>query len=207
MPRASDTDPHFLVLSEALASYKHDGDDRLCVEGDSPQAAVALIVRGTPELEVLLIKRADSQRDPWSGHMALPGGRRDDDDGTLLATAIREAMEEVGLDLERQAWLLGRLGDIGPASSRLPRLVVTPFVFGIADEAKAYVASPEVAEVFWIQVSELRSPDVRSTVEIPVPGGPREFPCYRVAGEVVWGLTYRMLDQFLEINPPPAIPR
>ncbi len=207
MPRASDTDARFLVLSEALASYTHDGDDRLRVEGGSPQAAVALIVRGTPELEVLLIKRADSERDPWSGHMALPGGRRDDDDGALLATAIRETMEEVGLDLERQARLLGRLVDIGPASPRLPRLMVTPFVFGIADEAKAYVASPEVAEVFWIQVGELRSPDVHATVEIPLPGGPREFPCYCVAGEVVWGLTYRILDQFLEINPPRTIPR
>ena len=110
-------------------------------------------------------------------------------------------MEEVGLDLEGNARLLGRLDDIGPASSRQQRLMVTPFVFGIADEARAYVASPEVAEVFWIRVSALRSPDVRSTVEISLPAGPREFPCYRVAGEVVWGLTYGMLEQFLEIYP------
>ena len=210
MPKASEakpTDPRFSALSEALASHTHDGGDTPRVEGDSPQAAVALIARGTPELEVLLIKRADSERDPWSGHMALPGGRRDGDDRTLLATAIRETMEEVGLDLERRAQLLGRLGDVGPASPRLPRLMVTPFVFGIAGEATAYVRSPEVAEVFWIQVSELRSPDVHSTVESPLPGGPREFPCYRVAGEVVWGLTYRMLDQFLELNPLRPIPR
>ena len=168
---------------------------------DTPQAAVALILRGTSKPEVLLIKRADSERDPWSGHMALPGGRRDDSDTTLLATATRETMEEVGLDLERQARLLGRLGELGPASRRLPRLMVTPFVFGVAGEAKAYVASPEVAEVFWIRLDELRSPEVHSTVQISLPEGPREFPCYRVAGEVVWGLTYRILDQFLEIYP------
>ena len=195
-----ETDPRFLALSEALTSNKDDERDPPIPEGGRLQAAVALILRSTPQLEVLLIKRADSERDPWSGQMALPGGRRDDDDPTLLATAGRETMEEVGLDLERHARLLGRLGELGPASRRLPRLMVTPFVFGIADEANAYVASPEVAEVFWIQLGELRSPRVHSTVEIPLPEGPREFPCYRVEGEVVWGLTYRILDQFLEMH-------
>lgn len=196
-----ETDPRFWLLSEALASYAGDERDPPILEGDRLQAAVALVLRGTPELEVLLIKRADSERDPWSGQMALPGGRRDDDDPTLLATAVRETTEEVGLDLERHARLLGRLGELGPASRRLPRLMVTPFVFGIADEANAYVASPEVAEVFWIQLGELRSPLVHSTVDISLPEGLREFPCYRIAGEVVWGLTYRILDQFLEIHP------
>ena len=56
------------------------------------------------------------------------------------------------------------------------------------------------AGVFWIRMGELRLPHVRSTVEINLPEGPCEFPCYRVAGEVVWGLTYRILDQFLEIH-------
>jgi 8-oxo-dGTP pyrophosphatase MutT (NUDIX family) len=177
------------------------GNGRLSGEEDRPQAAVALIVKGAPEPAVLLIKRADSERDPWSGHMALPGGRRDDDDETLLATAIRETIEEVGLDLGQQARLLGRLDAVGPASRKLPPLVVMPFVFGTIDGARAYVASPEVAEVFWVPVRELSSADVRSTVEIPLPGGTREFPCYRVAGQVVWGLTYRMLEQFLEVYP------
>jgi 8-oxo-dGTP pyrophosphatase MutT (NUDIX family) len=181
------------------------GGDRLDGEENCPQAAVALIVRADTELEALLIKRADLERDPWSGHMALPGGRRDDDDETLLATAIRETMEEVGLDLDRQARLLGRLDSVGPASRRLPPLMVTPFVFGVTNEAEAYVASPEVADVFWVPVRELSSPKVRSTVEIPLPGGPREFPCYRLAGEVVWGLTYRMLEQFLEVYGSPEL--
>jgi len=203
MPKASDNDSRFLLLGKALASHAAEAahrDDRLAVEGDSAQAAVAVILRATPGLEVLLIKRAHSERDPWSGHMALPGGRRDDQDTALLATAIRETMEEVGLDLERETRFLGRLGELGPASHRLPRLMVTPFVFGIAGEAEAFVASPEVAEVFWIQLGELRSPQVHSKVQIPLPEGLREFPCYRVAGEVVWGLTFRILEQFLEIH-------
>ena len=59
--------------------------------------------------------------------------------------------------------------------------------------------------MFWVPVRELSSPEVRSTVEIPLPGGPREFPCYRLAGEVVWGLTYRMLEQFLEVYGSPEL--
>ena len=196
-----ETDPRFWVLSEALASYAGDAHDPPSLKGDHLEAAVSLVLRGTPGLELLLIKRASSDHDPWSGHMALPGGRRDYDDMNLLQTAMRETMEETGLDLERQARPLGRLDDLAPNSVRLPSLTVTPFVFGIGSSAKAYVASHEIEQVFWVPVDELRSPETHSTVEIPLPGETREFPCYRVAGEVVWGLTYRMISQFLEIYP------
>jgi 8-oxo-dGTP pyrophosphatase MutT (NUDIX family) len=196
-----ETDPRFWVLSEALASYASDAHDPPILEGDHLQAAVSIVVRARPALELLLIKRARSDRDPWSGHMALPGGRRDYDDMNLLQTAMRETMEETGLDLERQARPLGRLDDLTPNSSRLPSLTITPFVFGVGSNATAFVASHEVAEVHWVSLDELRAPETHSTVEIPLPGELTEFPCYRVVGEVVWGLTYRMLSQFLEIYP------
>jgi 8-oxo-dGTP pyrophosphatase MutT (NUDIX family) len=195
------TDPRFWLLSEALASYASDAHDPPIREGDRLQAAVALVLRATPDLEILLIKRARSERDPWSGHMALPGGRRDDDDMNLLDTAMREVLEEVGLDLERQAWPLGRLDDVAPNTPLLPSLTITPFVFGIGRDANAFVASYEIDQVHWVKVDELRAPETHSTVEIPLPGGVRDFPCYRVLGEVVWGLTYRILNQFLEIYP------
>ncbi len=201
-PGPLETDPRFWVLSEALASYASDSNDPPIREGDVLQAAVALVVRAKPDLELLLIKRARSERDPWSGHMALPGGRRDYDDMNLLATAMRETLEEVGLDLERQARPLGRLDDVAPNSPLLPKLTITPFVFGVGEGAKAHVASHEVDQFFWVPVRELCSPETNGSVEIPLPGGTREFPCYRVAeGEVVWGLTYRILSQFVEIYP------
>jgi len=63
------------------------------------RAAVAIVVReGTDGPQVLLIRRADHPGDAWSGHMAFPGGREDPQDENLLATAIRETLEEVGLD-------------------------------------------------------------------------------------------------------------
>jgi 8-oxo-dGTP pyrophosphatase MutT (NUDIX family) len=198
---ALDTDPRFWVLSEALASYAGNANDPLVLEGTYVQASVALVLRAREPLEVLLIKRARSERDPWSGHMALPGGRRDEADGDLLRTAIREALEETGVDLGRDGRPLGRLEDVAPASPRLPKLTITPYVFGVAASVEARVASGEVASVHWTSVSELSRPSTRSMIEIPLPGGSRSFPSFLVDGEHVWGLTYRILERFLQLYP------
>jgi 8-oxo-dGTP pyrophosphatase MutT (NUDIX family) len=196
-----ETDPRFWVLSEALASYAGDEDDPLLLEEGYLQAAVAVVLRPGAGLELLLIKRAQSERDPWSGHMALPGGRRDVDDEDLLTTAVRETREETGVDLARQGRSLGRLDVVAPVSPRLPKLTISPFVFGVVRGAEARVASHEIEQVYWVPVDRLRDPGTRGTVEIPLPGGPRHFPCYHVADEVVWGLTHRILTQFLEVYP------
>lgn len=195
-----ETDPRFWVLSEALASYAGDANDPLVLQGDYLQAAVALVLRAREPLELLLIKRATSERDPWSGHVALPGGRRDQDDADLLATARRETLEETGVDLAALGRPLGRLEVVAPSSPRLPKLTISPFVFGVPDGAEARVASREVERVFWVSVAELREPGARSEVEIPLPGGPRSFPSFHVRGEHVWGLTYRILERFLEVH-------
>jgi len=196
-----ETDPRFWVLSEALASYAGDANDPLILEGTIVQASVALVLRARDPLEVLLIKRATSERDPWSGHMALPGGRRDAADVDALDTARRETLEETALDLVGTGTALGRLDDVRPSSPRLPKLTISPFVFGVPADADASVASREVAQVFWVPIDQLRSHNTRSSVSIPLPGGQREFPSFLLFGEHVWGLTYRILEQFLNAYP------
>jgi 8-oxo-dGTP pyrophosphatase MutT (NUDIX family) len=198
---ALSADPRFGVLREALAAYASDPDDPAPGAAEILQAAVALIVRGGDQLEVLLIKRARREGDPWSGHMALPGGRRDPTDASLLETAVRETREETGIALDQRGVHLGRLDEVRPQSPRLPRLSVTPHVFGVPSENRAYVASPEVEAVRWVSVDLLRQPETRGQVEIPLPGGSRSFPCLHVADDVVWGLTYRILDDFLRRAP------
>jgi 8-oxo-dGTP pyrophosphatase MutT (NUDIX family) len=193
-------DPRFGLLREALSSYASDLDDPPLGADEPMQAAVALVLRGREELDVLLIKRAKRDGDPWSGHMALPGGRRDASDASLLETAIRETREEVGVDLAEVGVHLGRLGGIAPQSIRLPRVSVHPFVFGVPPDAPAHVASPEVDAVHWVPLLTLRSEEVRGTLEIPYPGGVRRFHSLNVAGEVVWGLTYRILDDFFKLS-------
>lgn len=195
------TDVRFWILSEALSSYASDHDDPPIRDSDRVQAAVSLVLRGRENLEMLLIKRARSERDPWSGHMALPGGRRDDTDPAPVDTAIRETLEETGLDLARDGARLGELDTVSPSSVRLPRLTIFPFVFGVLHDVTARVASREVARVVWVSLDELRSPKCHGEVEIELPGGTRTFPCFHVDGEVVWGLTYRIVSQFLERYP------
>lgn len=196
-----ETDPRFWVLSEALASYAGDANDPLVLEDEVVQAAVALVLRAKDPLEILLIKRATSERDPWSGHMALPGGRRDATDADAIDTARRETLEETAVDLLGLGRALGRLDDVRPSSVRLPKLTISPFVFGVPTHVEATVASREVEQVFWVSIDALRAPHTRSSLSIPLPGGPREFPSFRIHGEHVWGLTYRILEQFLERYP------
>lgn len=196
-----ETDPRFWVLSEALASYAADADDPPPPDPDYLQAAVSVVVRANHDLELLLIKRARSERDPWSGHMALPGGRKDMEDANLQATAVRETREETGLDLAAVGMSLGRLDEIAPGTVRLPKLTIAPFVYGVPRSAEATVASREVDAIHWVSLDVLRAPDTHGEVEIPLPGGASTFPCFHVAGEIVWGLTYRILQQFLALYP------
>jgi len=162
------------------------------------EAAVSLVVRASNGrgLDMLLIKRATSERDPWSGHMALPGGRREETDATLLETAVRETWEETALDLTG-AVVLGRLELVAPLSARLPKVSVTPIVFGVEGEAEASANSHEVAAVHWVGLDELRNPTSRESTTILLPDGPKNFPCFRLDGQIVWGLTHRILDRFL----------
>jgi 8-oxo-dGTP pyrophosphatase MutT (NUDIX family) len=196
-----ETDPRFWVLSEALASYAADADDPPVRGAEFLQAAVSLVLRGRDSLELLLIKRARSERDPWSGHMALPGGRRDETDETLLHTAARETLEETGLDVRALGGHLGPLEEVATLSPRLPKLTIAPFVFGVSPDATAWVASREVEAVHWVTLDALRASDATCAIEINLPGGARSFPCFCVNGERVWGLTYRILTTFLEVYP------
>lgn len=194
-------DPRLAVLRETLAAYASDPDDPEPRSAELFQTAVVLVVRGREALEVLLIKRARRAGDPWSGHMALPGGRRDVADDSLLHTAMRETHEETGVPLEERGVHLGRLEEVRTQSPLLPRLSVTPYVFGVPADTPATVASAEVDSVHWVALDVLRDPRTRGQLEITLPDGAHSFPCLRMVDEVVWGLTYRILDDFLRRAP------
>jgi 8-oxo-dGTP pyrophosphatase MutT (NUDIX family) len=164
---------------------------------DSPQwAAVTVLIAPDPE-SVLLIRRAEREGDPWSGHMGLPGGRLDPADADLLATAMRETVEEVGCALSRE-WLLGALDDVWPRSP-IPRLIVVrPYVFGLSERLPVTL-SDEVEEAFWVPLAELRRPDVYRDTVIRLHGEDRAFPAYHLEPGVVWGLTERILTPLLSL--------
>jgi 8-oxo-dGTP pyrophosphatase MutT (NUDIX family) len=161
------------------------------------QAAVAAILRAPErggDAEILLMRRATRAGDPWSGHMAFPGGRRDEGDANLAATAIRETCEEVGLDLEAHGALLARLPDV-PAIARSLRvgMVIAPFVFALRASPELTL-NEEVAETLWTSVGPLARGDGAGTISYEREGATLQLPCLRVGERIVWGLTYQMLQ-------------
>jgi 8-oxo-dGTP pyrophosphatase MutT (NUDIX family) len=191
-------DPRIVALREALArgpraAGVHHG-------GEHPRAAVALVLRPASPggaLQVLLIRRADREGDPWSGHMALPGGRADPRDADTIATAVRETREEVGIDLARGGEWLGALEELHPRSGA-PAIRVSPHVFAVPAGTEAH-PNEEVHRAIWVPLSELSSPGA-ATEHVHEQGGARvRFPAYAVGPYVVWGLTYRMLSEFLAL--------
>jgi len=165
---------------------------------DARPAAVALILLEGPQgLEILLIRRAERADDPWSGQIALPGGRYGVGDRDLFATAVRETREETGVDLSG-AERLGVLDDLHPRTPTLPPVVVRPFVFALARRA-ALVPSDEVQRAFWLPLRRLSEPNVRREVTLTLHGAVRTFPAYLVDDDVIWGMTERILTPFVDL--------
>jgi 8-oxo-dGTP pyrophosphatase MutT (NUDIX family) len=153
-------------------------------------AAVALLLKPThQDFEVLLVKRAKSSTDPWSGQMAFPGGKRDPKDRDLLQTAIRETFEETRINLHTGCCFLGALENT--RSGAEPNLLVAPFVFLVKDDP-AIRLSIELVGRLWVPLKSL--PRCRRTARLPL----GKVPAYVVSGHVVWGLTYRILEQLLK---------
>ena len=164
-------------------------------EPGSLETSVAVILSpGSSGPEVLLIRRAEREGDPWSGHIGLPGGRVEPSDPDRLHTALRETEEEIGVRLDPEC-LLGALDDQHPRTPTLPPVVIRPFVFGV-NQRPAALPSAEVAEVYSTGLRELL--DAETTARVPIKGLLETVPCFTApclpSGKVVWGLTYRILS-------------
>lgn len=167
--------------------------------GEHQEAAVAVVVRPREDLEVLLVRRARRQADPWSGHTALPGGRRQPEDAGLLQTALRETEEETGVSIATAGRALGFLDDVEPATPRLPPIVIAPLVAAVGPEVDAIPDGREVTAALWVPLAALRDPEARAEHRIERADFRRVFPAIRHRDHVVWGLTHRILTEFLEV--------
>jgi 8-oxo-dGTP pyrophosphatase MutT (NUDIX family) len=186
-----------LALTGRLATLKERLANHPETAADDPSliwAAVAVLIAPDPDA-TLLIRRADRPGDPWSGHMALPGGRREPDDLDLLATAIRETREEVGVELDR-GQLLGALDDVVPRNPVLPPIAVRPFAF-LLPARPVLVLNPEVAATQWVRLEDLRQPGGYHLATLEIAGQMRDVQAYRLADAIVWGMTERILTAFL----------
>ncbi|PCJ47307.1 MAG: coenzyme A pyrophosphatase [Moraxellaceae bacterium] len=186
------------------------------------RSAVAIISRKGPQGdEILLIERATIAGDPWSGHIAFPGGKQQTSDSSTRATAIRETHEEIGLDLMQNARFVGRSLDLlTRRHNALKPMIVTPYHFRLTAESNVELnMNHEVANVFWIPLAFLQDTNNHSWLHwspFNDSSGQRfystwlhrsislQLPCYYYQGSCIWGLTYQMLSDLLnapEISP------
>lgn len=181
-------------LAERLAPL-----DALRLEPERiPQAAVALILREVGgSAEALIIKRAEREGDPWSGNLALPGGRAQADDADLLATAARETHEEIGVDLLSGGEFIGQLPLISTRNPRLPALEITPLV-AVAPPDLSFQFSHEVADAFWVSITRLKREGRSGEYRRQFGDVLQKWPAYTTEQGLVWGITERILTNFLE---------
>ena len=162
------------------------------LRGSSPTHAVSLIL--TTDLDLLIIKRSEHPEDPWSGHMALPGGGREEGDADLLATAKRETQEETGIDLSSAA-LLGELDDLVPGSRSLPPVIVRPFVFGVPGRP-TIAPNDEVAGHLWLGLKRLK--EISGIAEVVIGGKRARVDAFLTGTPPVWGMTHRILSGLID---------
>lgn len=168
-----------------------------------PQAAVAIIRTTGDEPHYLLLRRAVNPVDPWSGHFALPGGRREAGDRDILETCIRETLEEIGLLLHPHQMIGAR--PFARAGGTTHATLVAPFLFEIPEPAALTLDTTEISESHWLTRGYLLDP-INHAREVMSPLLPdRAFPCIKVGTGAIWGFTYGVLSGLL--NYPDSPPK
>jgi len=156
-------------------------------------ASVSIILKDRTNPSTLLIRRADRSGDPWSGQVAFPGGKMQESDRSVRATAARETAEELSLDLDTHARFLGYFGKFRTHTGEID---VIPSVFELTTESPLR-PNGEVASYRWVELRRFLDSASRSVYRSEFGGETRELPAYKVDGLVVWGLTHRILSSLL----------
>lgn len=185
------------ALERALARHRAR---RIELDSEPTRAAVGMIFEPRDDdLHLFLIHRAEFAGDPWSGHMGFPGGRKDPEDDDMLSTVVREVREEVGIDLEREARLLGPLDEIqGMARGRHLPLVISPFAFVVEGPIEPR-PNHEVQSTLWVPHSFLADRRNQSEIEYRIDGQKVYLPAYVFQDRTIWGLTFRMIQGLLDV--------
>jgi 8-oxo-dGTP pyrophosphatase MutT (NUDIX family) len=165
-------------------------------EPRSGRAAVAIMVReGDAATEMLMIRRATREGDPWSGHMGFPGGRRDPGDSSNFSCAVRETREEIGVDLNQWGAPMGELSDVNTGWRKdRPEMLVTPFIFQVTDLPELTL-NHEVDDVVWVPLYFLLDESNREPLEWEWKGQKMETDSYLYATYRIWGLSLMMIDE------------
>jgi 8-oxo-dGTP pyrophosphatase MutT (NUDIX family) len=161
-------------------------------------AAVAMLLREHQgQVEVLLIQRAELERDPWSGDLGFPGGRIEPTDPSSRAAAERETREEISLYLREENYL-GQSDDLAGAYLSVH---ISCFVYHINLDTQ-FNLNGEVVNCFWIPIQTLLEPQRNRQLTFFYRGQDRQHPGITLdewCNRPLWGITYRLLNNFLNL--------
>jgi 8-oxo-dGTP pyrophosphatase MutT (NUDIX family) len=162
------------------------------------RAAVMVILKdGGLGYSVLFIKRTENEGDVFSGHMAFPGGKMRIADKGTLDTAIRETVEETGIDINKSGTVIGELDDFYPNNPKANHYVVTPYLSLLEEEVELTLDAAEVADAVWIPIQHLSDPRNHEVRILERNGRVAEDFVFYYSDYVIWGMTGRILHQFL----------
>ena len=167
---------------------------------DRDHAAVAMtLAGGETDLQLCFIRRVEKQDDPWSGHMAFPGGRAAPGDLSARGVAERETREEVGLDL-RDSHLIGELSELPVRLGGVETsMVLSSFVYYLGRPPATLAPNEEVAEAYWVPLSHLWDQRNATYLSLLRNGASVAFPAIRFREHLIWGLTLRVLTLFSDV--------
>jgi 8-oxo-dGTP pyrophosphatase MutT (NUDIX family) len=180
-----------IISGRKSIKIKRDG-------GFIPAAVMVILRKDKNGYSMLFIKRPESEGDTFSGHMAFPGGKVKDRDKNKLDTAIRETTEETGIDLNRNGRILGELDDVSPINPRANHFIVTPFLAYLTEDLEIK-PNEEVASAIWIPLFHFRDERSFEKRVVEKQGMEREEFIYHYHNHEIWGMTARILHQFLSL--------
>lgn len=192
--------PKKLSLREIKNALAQHTPQRPTSHALARQAAVAIIIRSNNDfMEALFILRSVRKGDPWSGDMAFPGGHKNNVDLSLRETAERETFEEIGLTLSHSSCFLGELDTIELNRRQSEDILVTPFVYSLLDKDCVLHKNHEVAEILWGPLDHMIIGTSLVNKEVKRNGTLQYFPGYTLDKQIIWGLTFRMLQQLFSL--------
>jgi 8-oxo-dGTP pyrophosphatase MutT (NUDIX family) len=159
----------------------------------SKTAAIAIVLLDEAHPSTLLIKRVERSGDPWSGQIAFPGGKFQEGDNSPRDTAVRETMEEVGIDLDMSSEFLGYFRSFRTHTGNME---VVPAVFRLRRSVPVRI-DEEVSSYRWVDLETLASNDSRRTIKVGQVSETMEVPAIKIDDYVIWGLTHRIISALL----------
>lgn len=157
-------------------------------------AVLILLYEDKKEIKTVLIKRPKYDG-VHSGQISLPGGQFDEIDDSLVQTAIREAYEEIGIEIPRIR-IIGNLSNLYIPPSNFEVLPVVAYYEG---HPEFKPNKQEVDEIIEVYISTLLDNETKQSKELSVRGFTIQTPYFNIHENVVWGATAMILSEFIEI--------